>query len=233
MNLEVENIDAGYGPIGVLRGVSLSVGQGEVVGVLGRNGMGKTTLIRALSGLVIPTAGVIRFEGRDITRLEPHKRARLGITTVVQGRGMFPKLTVHENLKMGRMASGRVNRDRTEEVLDYFPRLHERLGQLAGTMSGGEQQMLAIGRGLMTDPRLMLLDEPSDGIMPTLVTQIADTLTRINRTEHTAIVLVEQNVPLVFAMAERCIILEKGQVVAGGTRDEVSGSELMQQYLAI
>jgi len=233
MNLEVENIDAGYGPIGVLRGVSLSVGQGEVVGVLGRNGMGKTTLIRALSGLVIPTAGVIRFEGRDITRLEPHKRARLGITTVVQGRGMFPKLTVHENLKMGRMASGRVNRDRTEEVLDYFPRLHERLGQLAGTMSGGEQQMLAIGRGLMTDPRLMLLDEPSDGIMPTLVTQIADTLTRINRTEHTAIVLVEQNVPLVFAMAERCIILEKGQVVAGGTRDEVSGSDLMQQYLAI
>jgi ABC-type branched-subunit amino acid transport system ATPase component len=233
MSLEVENIDAGYGPIGVLRGVSLSVGQGEVVGVLGRNGMGKTTLIRALSGLVIPTAGAIRFEGRDITRLEPHKRARLGITTVVQGRGMFPKLTVRENLKMGRMASGRVNRDRTEEVLDYFPRLHERLGQLAGTMSGGEQQMLAIGRGLMTDPRLMLLDEPSDGIMPTLVTQIADTLTRINRTEHTAIVLVEQNVPLVFAMAERCIILEKGQVVAGGTRDEVSGSELMQQYLAI
>jgi branched-chain amino acid transport system ATP-binding protein len=233
MSLEVENIDAGYGPIGVLRGVSLSVGQGEVVGVLGRNGMGKTTLIRALSGLVIPTAGAIRFEGRDITRLEPHRRARLGITTVVQGRGMFPKLTVRENLKMGRMASGRVNRDRTEEVLDYFPRLHERLGQLAGTMSGGEQQMLAIGRGLMTDPRLMLLDEPSDGIMPTLVTQIADTLTRINRTEHTAIVLVEQNVPLVFAMAERCIILEKGQVVAGGTRDEVSGSELMQQYLAI
>jgi branched-chain amino acid transport system ATP-binding protein len=233
MSLEVENIDAGYGPIGVLRGVSFSVGRGEVVGVLGRNGMGKTTLIRALSGLVIPTAGAIRFEGCDITRLEPHKRARLGITTVVQGRGMFPKLTVRENLKMGRMASGRVNRDRTEEVLDYFPRLHERLGQLAGTMSGGEQQMLAIGRGLMTDPRLMLLDEPSDGIMPTLVTQIADTLTRINRTEHTAIVLVEQNVPLVFAMAERCIILEKGQVVAGGTRDEVSGSELMQQYLAI
>lgn len=233
MSLEVENIDAGYGPIGVLRGVSLSVGQGEVVGVLGRNGMGKTTLIRALSGLVIPTAGTIRFEGRDITRFEPHKRARLGITTVVQGRGMFPKLTVLENLRMGRMASGRVNRDRTEEVLDYFPRLHERLGQLAGTMSGGEQQMLAIGRGLMTDPRLMLLDEPSDGIMPTLVTQIAETLTRINRNEHMAIVLVEQNVPLVFAMAERCIILEKGQVVAGGTRDEVSGSELMQQYLAV
>jgi ABC-type branched-subunit amino acid transport system ATPase component len=119
------------------------------------------------------------------------------------------------------------------EVLAYFSRLHERLGQLAGTMSGGEQQMLAIGRGLMTDPRLMLLDEPSDGIMPTLVTQISDTLSRINRNEDMAIVLVEQNVPLVFAMAERCIILEKGQVVAGGTRDEVSGSELMQQYLAI
>ena len=233
MSLEVESIDAGYGPIGVLRSVSLSVGSGEVLGVLGRNGMGKTTLIRALSGLVIPTSGVIRFEGRDITRLKPHKRAALGITTVVQGRGMFPKLTVAENLKMGRMASGRAKRDRTEEVLDYFPRLHERLGQLAGTMSGGEQQMLAIGRGLMTDPRLMLLDEPSDGIMPTLVTQIAETLTRINHNESMSIVLVEQNVPLVFAMAERCIILEKGQVVAGGTREEVSSSELMQQYLAI
>ena len=233
MRLEVESIDAGYGGIGVLRGVSLAVGSAEVLGVLGRNGMGKTTLIRALAGLIIPTAGFIRFEGRDITRLEAHERARLGITTVVQGRGMFPKLTVRESLDMGRIASGRVRRDRTEEVLEYFPHLRDRLGQLAGTMSGGEQQMLAIGRGLMTDPRLMLLDEPSDGIMPTLVKQVAETLVQINRNEGMTIIIVEQNVPMVFAMAERCIILEKGRIVAGGSREEVSGSELMQQYLAI
>ena len=233
MRLEVESIDAGYGAIGVLRGVSLTVGSAEVLGVLGRNGMGKTTLIRALAGLIVPTAGFIRFEGRDITRLEAHERARLGITTVVQGRGMFPKLTVRESLDMGRIASGRVRRDRTDEVLEYFPHLRDRLGQLAGTMSGGEQQMLAIGRGLMTDPRLMLLDEPSDGIMPTLVKQVAERLVQINRNEGMTIIIVEQNVPMVFAKAERCIILEKGRIVAGGTREEVSGSELMQQYLAI
>ena len=233
MTLEVQQVDAGYGPIRVLRDVSLSVEKGEILGVLGRNGMGKTTLIRTLAGLVLPTRGAIRFEGQDVTRLGPHERARRGITTVVQGRGMFPKLTVRENLEMGRIASRRVRRDRRDEVLDYFPRLAERLNQAAGTMSGGEQQMLAIGRGLMTDPRFMLLDEPSDGIMPTLVTQIAETLVRINQNEGMAVIIVEQNVPLVFAMAKRCIILEKGQVVAGGTREEVSGSELMQQYLAI
>lgn len=233
MSLEVESIDAGYGAISVLRSLSLAVGSAEVLGVLGRNGMGKTTLIRALAGLIIPTAGLIRFDGRDITKLPAHERARLGITTVIQGRGMFPKLTVRESLEMGRIASGRVRRDRTKEVLEYFPQLRDRLGQLAGTMSGGEQQMLAIGRGLMTDPRLMLLDEPSDGIMPTLVRQVAETLVRINRNEGMTIIIVEQNVPMVFAMAERCIILEKGRIVAGGSREEVSGTELMQQYLAI
>ena len=233
MSLEVQQVDAGYGPIGVLRNVSLSVEKGEVLGVLGRNGMGKTTLIRTLAGLILPTRGTILFEGEDLTRLGPHERARRGITTVVQGRGMFPKLTVRENLEMGRIASRRVRRDRRDEVLDYFPQLAERLDQFAGTMSGGEQQMLAIGRGLMTDPRFMLLDEPSDGIMPTLVSQISETLLRINQNDGMAIIIVEQNVPLVFAMAKRCIILEKGQVVAGGTREEVSRSELMQQYLAI
>lgn len=160
-------------------------------------------------------------------------RARRGVTTVVQGRGVFPKLTVRENLEMGRIASGRVRRNRQEEVLDYFPHLRERLEQAAGTMGGGEQQMLAIGRGLMTDPRVMLLDEPSDGIMPTLVRQIATTLAAINRNESMTIVVVEQNVPMVFSMSERCIILEKGRLVAGGTREEVSRSEVMQQYLAI
>lgn len=233
MTLYVKDMTAGYGSITVLRELSLQVEEGGILGVLGRNGMGKTTLIRCLAGLIIPTAGAIFFRGRDITKLVPHERARLGITTVVQGRGIFPQLTVRENLEMGRIATGRPKRSRLDEVLDYFPRLGERLGQAAGTLSGGEQQMLSIGRGLMTDPKMMLLDEPSDGIMPTLVQQIAMTLGEINRNEGVTIVIVEQNVPLVFKMADYCVVLEKGRLVAEGTREEVAQSEVVQDYLAI
>ena len=233
MMLGVRDITAGYGSITVLRELSLSVAEGGILGVLGRNGMGKTTLIRTLAGLILPSEGTITLNGRDITRLPPHERASLGVTTVVQDRGIFPRLTVLENLEMGRIASGRVRRNRRDEVLGYFPRLRERLGQLAGTMSGGEQQMLAIGRGLMTDPKVMLLDEPSDGIMPTLVQQIGETLGEINRREGTAIVLVEQNLPMVFAMAQHCIVLEKGRLVAEGSSEEVSRSEVLKEYLAI
>jgi branched-chain amino acid transport system ATP-binding protein len=216
--LEVANLHAGYGNIAVLRDVSFSLGRGEIIGVLGRNGMGKSTLIRALSGSIPPRSGSIAVDGQDIAGLPPHRRAAHGITTVVQGRGIFPKLTVRENLEMGRVASGRVKRNRTDEVLGYFPRLRERLSQLAGTMSGGEQQMLAIGRGIMGDPRIMLLDEPSDGIMPILVSQIGTTLVEISRQTGMSILIAEQNVPLVFSMTDRCIILEKGRVVAEGTR---------------
>src|SRR5262245_21728771 len=160
MILEVDDVTAGYGPITVLRSVSMGVASAEIVGVLGRNGMGKSTLIRCLCGLIRPDSGRIAFSGRDITALPAHERARLGMTTVVQGRGMFPKLSVRESLEMGRIDAGRAHRSRVDEVLNYFPLLRERLGQMAGTLSGGEQQMLAIGRGLMTDPKLMLLDEP-------------------------------------------------------------------------
>jgi ABC-type branched-subunit amino acid transport system ATPase component len=233
MALEVEGVTAGYGSITVLRDVSLRVAAGEILGVLGRNGMGKSTLIRCISGLIPASAGALRFAARDITRLPPHQRARLGIATIVQGRGIFPRMSVRENLEMGRIAGGTAKRSRLEEVLGYFPRLEERLGQLAGTMSGGEQQMLAIGRGLMTDPKLMLLDEPSDGIMPALVAQIAETLVAINRAEGMTIVIVEQNVPMVFRMTRHCIILEKGTVVAEGSREELEASEAMHEYLAV
>ena len=233
MALRVDNITAGYGKITVLRGLSLAVRDGEILGLLGRNGMGKTTLIRCLAGLIRPTAGNITFEDRQITELPPHERARLGITTVVQGRGVFPGLTVLENLEMGRIASRRTKRSRIDEVVSYFPRLGERMRQSAGTLSGGEQQMLAIGRGLMTDPTVMLLDEPSDGIMPMLVQQIAKILKEINQREGMTMIIVEQNVPMVFSLTDHCVILEKGQVVAEGTRDEVSRSEVMKAYLAI
>lgn len=231
--LEVEGVTAGYGPITVLRGVSLRVGEGEILGVLGRNGMGKSTLIRCVAGLIPASAGAVRLGGRDVTSLPAHARARLGLTTVVQGRGIFPRLSVRENLEMGRIAGGGPKRSRLGEVLGYFPRLRERLAQQAGTMSGGEQQMLAIGRGLMTDPAVMLLDEPSDGIMPALVAQIAETLVAINRDEGMTIIVVEQNMPMVFRMTRRCIILEKGAVVAEGDRDELEASEATREYLAI
>jgi branched-chain amino acid transport system ATP-binding protein len=233
MALRVDNITAGYGKITVLRDLSLEVRKGEILGLLGRNGMGKTTLIRCLAGLILPTAGNITFEDRQIAELPPHERARLGITTVVQGRGVFPGLTVFENLEMGRIASRRTKRSRIDEVVSYFPRLGERIRQSAGTLSGGEQQMLAIGRGLMTDPTMMLLDEPSDGIMPMLVQQIAKILKEINHREGMTMIIVEQNVPMVFSLTDHCVILEKGQVVTEGTRDEVSRSEVMKAYLAI
>ena len=233
MILDVDDVTAGYGPITVLRDISMGVAPGEILGVLGRNGMGKSTLIRCLSGLIRPDAGRIAFDGRDITPLPAHERARLGMTTVVQGRGMFPKLSVRESLEMGRIASGRARRSRVDEFPDSFPRLRERLGQSAGTLSGGEQQMLAIGRGLMTDPQLMLLDEPSDGIMPVLVRQIAEILVAINRNEKMTLVIVEQNVPMLFRMTDRFIILEKGRIVAQGSRAQIAASEVMKEYLAI
>jgi ABC-type branched-subunit amino acid transport system ATPase component len=233
MSLSVENLHSGYGDIKVIRGVSFRLADDQILGVLGRNGMGKSTLIRALAGLLPAREGTIRLRDEDITRLPPHERARRGITTVVQGRGIFPRLSVRENLEMGRIAGGGRKRSRLDQVVGYFPRLGERLDQPAGTMSGGEQQMLAIGRGLMTSPTLMLLDEPSDGIMPVLVQQIASVLVQINRNEKVAIVIVEQNVPMVFAMTDRCIIIEKGRIVAEGSRDDVSRSEVMREYLAI
>lgn len=233
MGLRTEKLTAGYGDITVLREVSLNVDVGEIVGILGRNGMGKTTLIRCLAGLIVPTAGSIIFNDQDVTALQPYERARRGFTTIVQGRGVFPQMTVAENLEMGRIASGRGGENRLDEVLTYFPRLQERMGQQAGTMSGGEQQMLAIGRGLMANPKVMLLDEPSDGIMPSLVTQIAEILVQINQRENMTIIIVEQNVPRVFKMSKHCLILEKGRIVAEGAPTELSSSNIMQEYLAI
>jgi ABC-type branched-subunit amino acid transport system ATPase component len=233
MDLAVDNITAGYGDITVLRGVSVSVADGGILGVLGRNGMGKTTLIRCLGGLLPLHSGSIRLGGHDISRLSAHARARLGITTILQGRGIFPRLTVWENLEMGRIAGGGNKRSRLDEVFGYFPRLKERIHQQAGTLSGGEQQMLAIGRGLMTHPKLILLDEPSDGVMPTLVRQIGDIMVEINRAERITIVIVEQNVPMVFAMTNHFAIIEKGRVVAEGSRDVIANSVVMKEYLAV
>ena len=182
--LSVKNIFAGYGNITVLKDVTFHLNKNNIIGVLGRNGMGKSTLIRVLSGLILPSKGVIELMGENITNYAPHVRAQKRITTIVQGRGIFPKLSVYENLLMGMISQKRKINSRLDEVFSYFPIISNRLHQTAGTLSGGEQQMLAIGRAIMTDPEIMLLDEPSDGIMPALVDEITNTLKKINQTNN-------------------------------------------------
>ena len=231
--LSVKNIFAGYGNITVLKDVTFHLNKNNILGVLGRNGMGKSTLIRVLSGLILPSKGVIELMGENITNYAPHVRAQKRITTIVQGRGIFPKLNVYENLLMGIISQKRKINSRLDEVFSYFPIISNRLHQTAGTLSGGEQQMLAIGRAIMTDPEIMLLDEPSDGIMPALVDEITNTLKKINQTKNISMIIVEQNVPMIFSLTDNCIILEKGRIVISGKKSDVENSQIMKQYLAI
>ncbi len=231
--LSVKNIFAGYGNITVLKDVTFHLKKNNILGVLGRNGMGKSTLIRVLSGLILPSKGVIELMGENITNYAPHVRAQKRITTIVQGRGIFPKLNVYENLLMGIISQKRKINSRLDEVFSYFPIISNRLHQTAGTLSGGEQQMLAIGRAIMTDPEIMLLDEPSDGIMPALVDEITNTLKKINQTNNISMIIVEQNVPMIFSLTDNCIILEKGRIVIYGKKSDVENSQIMKQYLAI
>jgi ABC-type branched-subunit amino acid transport system ATPase component len=232
--LDVSNVVAGYGRGVVLHDLSMSVQEGEILGILGRNGMGKSTLIRVLAGLLGIRSGRLEVNGADLTRAPAHARARHGIAVVPQGRGVFAELTVDENLRLGRLAAGeRVREGRLKEILGYFPRLAERPSQKAGTMSGGEQQMLAIARAMMAEPRILLLDEPSDGIMPVLVQQIADNVREINEREGLTTVVVEQNVPMVSRMASRCLILESGTIVAGGSPTELAAAGEIERHLGV
>jgi branched-chain amino acid transport system ATP-binding protein len=212
--LEVDEIHTHYGKSHILDGVSLEVGSGEVVGLLGRNGVGKSTTLKAVAGLVHPTSGEVRFEGRSIGRLPAHRVARLGIGYVPEERRIFPLLTVVENLRTGLDRHG-VSAARKKELLEkvytYFPVLAERRGQAGGTLSGGEQQMLAIARAMMLEPKIILLDEPTEGLMPRMVSQIREIIGVLHR-EHVAVLLVEQNVPLTLEASQRIYILEKGVV---------------------
>jgi len=211
MLLEVDNIHVHYGKIAALKGISLQVNEGEIVTLIGANGAGKTTTLKTISGLRPLTSGAIRFDGRDISKVAGHKRVVMGIGQAPEGRGIFPGMTVQENLLMGAYARKDDPTKQLEEVYELFPRLAERKQQFGGTMSGGEQQMLTIGRALMTNPRVLLLDEPSMGLAPLFIQQIFAIIKLINQ-RGTTVLLVEQNAQQALQIAHRAYVLETGAV---------------------
>ncbi|MFZ9734902.1 MAG: ABC transporter ATP-binding protein [Burkholderiaceae bacterium] len=232
--LEIRGLRAGYGSIEILRGVDIDVAQGEIVAVLGSNGVGKSTLNNNISGLFKPFAGSIRFKDEDITGLNSSGIVHRGLIHVPEGRRIFPNMTVRENLELGGYLRGRERRaENLEKTVAIFPRLSERFSQLAGTLSGGEQQMLAIGRGLMSEPELLILDEPSLGLSPLLVEELFALIGRINA-QGLSVLLMEQNAVQSLAIAHRAYIIEIGQVAMRGPSAELSrNAELRKKYLGL
>jgi branched-chain amino acid transport system ATP-binding protein len=230
--LEIQSLRAGYGAIEVLRGVDLAVGAGEIVALLGSNGAGKSTLNNNVSGLYRPFGGTIRFDGHDITGAPSTRIVEAGLVQVPEGRRVFPTLAVRDNLELGSYRRGKATRAQNlERVLTIFPRLRERLTQSAGTLSGGEQQMLAIGRGLMAEPRLLILDEPSLGLSPLLVEEMFALIGRLNE-QGLAILLVEQNVVQSLGLAHRAYVLENGRIALSGPAAELAQHpDLRKSYL--
>jgi branched-chain amino acid transport system ATP-binding protein len=234
--VKVDNLHTFYGKSHILYGVSLTVGRGEVVGLLGRNGVGKSTTLKSIMGLVTPREGSIMFDGQSVTNMPPHKLARIGMAYVPEDRRIFRLLTVIENLRTGLDRSG-VTETRKQELLDkvftYFPVLGERRNQAGGTLSGGEQQMLAIARAMMLEPKIILLDEPTEGLMPRMVSQIRQIVDVLHR-EGVAILLVEQNVPLTLESSDRIYIMEKGAVRHHAAAGELHVDDaVIHQYLGV
>ena len=224
--LSLSNVDAGYGAFQALFGSSLEVNAGEAVAVIGPNGAGKTTLMRVISGLIPARAGTMDMEGTDLTRTPPHAVVQLGIAHVPENRRLFPRMTVEDNLRMGAFIPGARTkyRERLDFVYDLFPRMRERSSQFAGTLSGGEQQMCAIGRALMSEPKLLLLDEPSAGLAPVIVQRIFDLVQRI-REQGLTVLIVEQNVQQVLRIVDRAYVLEAGSIRMSGPASELAESE--------
>jgi branched-chain amino acid transport system ATP-binding protein len=231
--LEVSGLRGGYGGKPVLQGVDIAVGRGEIVAVIGRNGVGKSTLMRCLMGLLPAMEGSIRFEGTEVSGEGADRRARRGFGYIPQGRDVFPRLTVRENLMVGETAGAGRSRPDWERVHAFFPILKERADQLAGTLSGGQQQQVAIGRAMIGEPKLMLLDEPSEGIQPSIVKEISRNVRRLNAETGVAVLLVEQNLDLIVSMAQRGFVMDKGRIVATLGPEQVADRAEVRRWLAL
>lgn len=231
--LQVAELRGGYGAETVLQGVDMQIGAGEIVAVIGRNGVGKSTLMRTLTGLLRPSAGSIRFSGREVTAESADLRARAGIGYIPQGRDVFPDLTVRENLIVGEVAGKHRGPPDYDRVYRFFPILKERARQRAGTLSGGQQQQLAIGRAMIGNPALMLLDEPSEGIQPSIIKDISRNVRTLNQQTGMAVLLVEQNLDLIVSIAERGYVMEKGRLVAELGREEITSRDEVRRHLTI
>lgn len=231
--LEASDLRSGYATGDVLQGVGLAIGEREIVGVLGRNGVGKSTLMRTLIGLLPVRQGRILFKEEDVTRDAAHKRARRGVGYVPQGREIFPHMSVGDNLRMGSFINERRRQPDLDLVHGYFPFLRERRWQRGGTLSGGQQEMLAIARALVNEPDLLLLDEPSDGVQPSIVEEIGDIVVDLNRSRGLPVLIVEQNIDLIQKVAMRACVLDKGRVVRMLDRDELQNTSRLAEFLAI
>lgn len=232
--LDIRDLHSGYGGKPVLAGLNIRILPGEIVAIIGRNGVGKTTLMKTLMGLLPTTGGEITFKGHSLNPLPPYSRARLGLGYVPQGREVFGRMSVTENLETGlSICGGRAPAGRMGLIHGYFPILHERARQRAGTLSGGQQQQLAIGRVLMGGPDMVFLDEPSEGIQPNIVQDIARLMVRLNAEKGLSVLFVEQNIDMIRAMAQRCYVMDKGRITAELGPDEIRDRAEMRRHLAV
>jgi branched-chain amino acid transport system ATP-binding protein len=231
--LSVSKLSAGYGAIPVLHQVSMTIAAGESVGILGHNGMGKTTLLRCLIGALKPTEGRVQFDDADVTRMAPHHRARLGMAYVPQGREIFAALTARDNLRMGLVKTGNRSAAAFDALLADFPRLVPLLDRAGGSLSGGEQQLLALARALAGRPKILLLDEPTEGIQPSIIEEIAETLTTLRDRLGLTIVLVEQNLDFIATVSQRVLVIKRGQVGAEIPREHLGDLAVMSEYTGI
>ena len=231
--LRVAGLHAGYGRIPILNGIDLDVAEGEVAGVLGHNGMGKTTLMRTLMGFIEATAGRIEMEGRDLTRAAAHERARAGFGYVPQGREIFPRMTVRDNLRFAAAAAGRDVAPTVEEILGEFPRLQPLLDREGGALSGGEQQILAIARSLCIAPRLLFLDEPTEGIQPSIIEQLMELLAGLKRSRGLTMVLVEQNLEFVASLSDRVFIIQKGAISSELDPSALGDAKILDEFTGV
>lgn len=232
--LKVQNVTSGYGRVMIVNDVSFEIGEGELVSIVGRNGIGKTTLMKTIIGLLKAEQGTITYIDKDITKQKAYERVWEGIGYVPQGHMVFPQLTVEENLKMGENINPiKGKKFNFDLVYEYFPRLAERRKQQAGTMSGGEQAMLSIGRVLIGNPKVMLLDEPSEGVQPNIVNMMGDIILRINKEMGLTVLLVEQHIGLIQQISQRCYAMEKGRIVQNMNREELLDYEKIKKYLSV